>query len=251
MPRNERENASPRIHEAVARWLFARGDVQRVLDVPAGQGAFAARCAAKGLKAYAGDVVDHSDGPGVTRVKVDLNQRMPFDDASFDAVVCIEGIEHLERPFDFVRECRRVLRPGGVLVMTTPNISALRSRWRWFLTGFHNKAKTPLDERSPNPLHHINMTSYPVGRYLLHTCGFRIVDVRTNRYKAVALLWAPFALLSYLVTWLTFRHEKGDQEGAWPMHRDVLRTMHSAPMLFGETMILCAEAVATGSGGAS
>lgn len=243
MARNEHENASPRIHDAVAAWLFARSDVKRVLDVPAGHGAFAARCAARGMQAWAGDVIDHDDPPGVTRSKVDLNGKLPFDDGFFDAVVCIEGIEHLHRPFDFVRECRRVLRKGGVMVMTTPNISALRSRWRYLLTGFHNKAKTPLDERSPNPLHHVYMTSYPMGRYLLHTEGFRVVDVRTNRYKAMALLWAPFAPITWLVTWLTFRHEKGDAPEAWPIHRDVLRTMHTAPVLFGETMILCAEAV--------
>jgi 2-polyprenyl-3-methyl-5-hydroxy-6-metoxy-1,4-benzoquinol methylase len=242
MPRNEHENASPRIHDAVAAWLFAQDGVRRVLDVPAGMGAFAARCAQRGIEAFAGDVIEHRDGPGVTRVHVDLNGRLPFDDGFFDAVVCIEGIEHLQRPFDFVRECRRVLRTGGLLVVTTPNISALRSRWRWLLTGFHNKQKTPLDEGDPNPLHHVNMTSYAMGRYLLHTQGFRVVDVRTNRYKATALLFAPLALLSWLATWLTFRHETRGEPAQWPLHREVLRAMHKAPLLFGETMILCAVA---------
>lgn len=244
MARSPHENASPRIHDAVAQWLFARSDVRRVLDVPAGVGAFAARCAQRGLQAWAGDVLDHDDPPGVTRVRTDLNARLPFDDGFFDAVVCIEGIEHLQRPFDFVRECRRVLRPDGVLVLTTPNISSLRSRWRWLWTGFHNKAKTPLDECDPNPLHHVNMTSYASGRYLLHTAGFRIVAVRTNRYKAMGLLFAPLAPLSWLATWLTFRHETRGEPGLWPLHRDVLRTMHCAPLLFGETMILCATAQA-------
>ena len=242
MPRRPHENASPRIHDAVADWLFARTDLRRVLDVPAGEGAFAARCAARGLQTWAGDCIDHRDGPGVQRVRVDLDRRLPFDDAFFDAVVCIEGIEHLQRPFDFVRECRRVLRPGGILVLTTPNISALRSRWRWYLTGFHNKCKTPLDEAHPNPLHHVNMTSFAEGRYLLHTSGFRLVDVRTNRCKLVSGLWAPLVPVSWLATWLTFRHETRGEPQLWPLHREVLAAMHSRAILFGETMILIAAA---------
>jgi SAM-dependent methyltransferase len=244
MARSPHENASPRIHDAVADWLFGQKGLRRVLDVPAGQGAFAARCAARGLEAWAGDCIDQRDPPGVRRVRLDLDRPLPFDDGFFDAVVCIEGIEHLHRPFDFVRECRRVLRTGGALVLTTPNVSSLRSRWRWFLTGFHNKCKTPLDETDPNPLHHVNMTSFAEGRYLLHTSGFRLVDVRTNRCKLVSLLWAPFAPISWLATWLTFRHETRGEAHLWPLHRDVLAAMHSAPLLFGETMILVAEAVA-------
>ncbi|MGE3172739.1 MAG: class I SAM-dependent methyltransferase [Planctomycetota bacterium] len=242
MARSPHENASPRIHDAVADWLFAQPGLRKVLDVPAGVGAFARRCADRGLEAWAGDVIDHDDGPGVHRAKVDLDRRLPFDDGFFDAVVCIEGIEHLQRPFDFVRECRRVLRPGGALVMTTPNISALRSRWRWLLTGFHNKAKTPLDERDPNPLHHVGMTSYAMGRYLLHTCGFRITGVHTNRYKGMALLFAPLVPLTWLCTWLVFRQEARREPGVWPLYREVLRQMHTAPVLFGETMILVAVA---------
>jgi 2-polyprenyl-3-methyl-5-hydroxy-6-metoxy-1,4-benzoquinol methylase len=47
----------------------------------------------------------------------------------FDAVVSIDGIEHIERPFDFIRECRRMIRKDGVLIISTPNLTALRSRW--------------------------------------------------------------------------------------------------------------------------
>jgi SAM-dependent methyltransferase len=242
MARVMRENASPGIHDAVADWLFARPDLRKVLDVPAGAGSFAGRCAAQGLQAWAGDVVPQDLPPGVTGARIDLNGRMPFDDGEFDAVVSIEGIEHLERPFDFVRECRRILRPGGVFVMTTPNISALRSRWRYLLTGFHNKCKTPLDESQRDPLHHINMTSYAMARYVLHGSGFRITEVLTNRYKLAALLFAPLVPLTATATWLAFRREERRSPETKPLHREVLRQMHSAPILFGETMIVVAVA---------
>lgn len=46
---------------------------------------------------------------------------LPFIDCSFDLVVSIETIEHLESPPGFLLECRRVLRENGCLLLTTPN----------------------------------------------------------------------------------------------------------------------------------
>lgn len=47
-------------------------------------------------------------------------QRLPFGSQSFDFVTCVEAIEHVERPERLVAEVRRVLKPGGVAVFTTP-----------------------------------------------------------------------------------------------------------------------------------
>jgi hypothetical protein len=38
----------------------------------------------------------------------DMNRRLPFDNGLFTEIVCIDGIEHIERPFDFIRECNKV-----------------------------------------------------------------------------------------------------------------------------------------------
>ncbi|HJT38019.1 MAG TPA: class I SAM-dependent methyltransferase, partial [Actinomycetota bacterium] len=46
---------------------------------------------------------------------------LPYPDASFDAVVSLQVIEHLHSPQEFLSECARVLAPGGVLVISTPN----------------------------------------------------------------------------------------------------------------------------------
>jgi SAM-dependent methyltransferase len=46
--------------------------------------------------------------------------RIPFRDASFDAVLCTETLEHLTEPQTFLREAARVLRPGGTLFLTAP-----------------------------------------------------------------------------------------------------------------------------------
>ena len=236
------ENTTPGTHDVVARWLFARDDVQRILDAPAGEGAFAARCLASGRRVTAGDCEPLCGVPGAEFERLDMNERMPFSDGTFDATVCIDGIEHLERPYDFVQECHRVIRPGGWLIITTPNISSLRSRWRWMLTGFHNKCKSPLDETNPNPLHHVNMLDFPKLRYMLHREGFAIRHVTTNRYKTAALPYIAWAPISWLMTWFVFRGEEPD-----PAQRrrnaEILRQLHTPPILLGETMIVMAERI--------
>jgi len=57
---------------------------------------------------------------GLKFVIVDA-QQMPFPDNSFDTVVSMETIEHLPDYQAFLRECKRVLRPGGVFICSTPN----------------------------------------------------------------------------------------------------------------------------------
>lgn len=64
----------------------------------------------------------------------DLNHALPFRDGSLDGATLIEVIEHIVRAERLVDELARVIRPGGWLVLTTPNVVHLRYRWRT-LTG--------------------------------------------------------------------------------------------------------------------
>jgi SAM-dependent methyltransferase len=58
-------------------------------------------------------------------IEVDLDVGLPFPDAHFDVVWCSEVIEHLRDPARTVGELRRVTKPGGLMVLTTPN------SWFW------------------------------------------------------------------------------------------------------------------------
>lgn len=58
---------------------------------------------------------------------VDLNRRDAIPSASFDAVIAAEVIEHLENPREVAREWYRLLKPGGTLILSTPNNESIRS----------------------------------------------------------------------------------------------------------------------------
>jgi 2-polyprenyl-3-methyl-5-hydroxy-6-metoxy-1,4-benzoquinol methylase len=53
---------------------------------------------------------------------------LPFDDQSFDVITAFQFIEHIESRKEFLRECIRVLKPGGSLLVTTPNIKKSLAR---------------------------------------------------------------------------------------------------------------------------
>lgn len=63
----------------------------------------------------------------VTWVEADLNERLNIADESFDVIVAAEVIEHLENPRAVAREWFRLLRPGGTLLISTPNNESWRA----------------------------------------------------------------------------------------------------------------------------
>jgi 2-polyprenyl-3-methyl-5-hydroxy-6-metoxy-1,4-benzoquinol methylase len=64
---------------------------------------------------------------GIEWVEQDLNLPLAWREGAFDAVVASEVIEHLENPRFMIREFYRILRPGGVALITTPNNESWRS----------------------------------------------------------------------------------------------------------------------------
>jgi SAM-dependent methyltransferase len=73
---------------------------------------------------------------GIEPVEANVDEPLPFEAASFDAVIAGELLEHLRFPRALVDEAARVLRPGGVFVGSVPNAFRLQSRLR-LLRGRH------------------------------------------------------------------------------------------------------------------
>ena len=193
-------NTSKNTHETVFQ-MIPRTKTSKIVDIPSGEGAFTFRLKDHGYnQVLAIDLKNMMKMDHQNFVVGDMTKPLPLADSSMDTFVCIDGIEHIQNPFDFVKEVHRVLKQEGAFILSTPNISSLRSRWRWFMTGNHHKCNAPLDENNPTPLHHIGMISFPEIRYMLHTNGFRITSVTTNQIKWVHILYAFFIPFAYLVT---------------------------------------------------
>ena len=70
-------------------------------------------------------------------IDCDLNtQALPYEPDSFDYVVCVEVIEHLENPYALIRKMGDVLKNSGKLIVTTPNIASITSRPRFLVHGW-------------------------------------------------------------------------------------------------------------------
>lgn len=115
-------------HEAAYRWLTATGltSTGRILEAGCGEGYGAGLIAASGTATVVGLDYDTAAIRHVRkRYEIPCAQgnlvQTGFADDSFDLVVSMQTIEHLWEQPRFITECRRVLRPGGTLVLSTPN----------------------------------------------------------------------------------------------------------------------------------
>src|SRR5439155_19872567 len=70
--------------------------------------------------------------------RLDLNASWPYPSGSLDYLVSIEAVEHLENPWHYVKEARRVLKDHGKLFLTTPNILTIKSRLSYLINGYPN-----------------------------------------------------------------------------------------------------------------
>jgi SAM-dependent methyltransferase len=232
----------PALYGRVATLVAGRGASQHVLDIPAGNGVLSARLLAAGHRVVAADLVPEGFGvPGVECVPADMSQPLPFEAGRFDVVACLEGIEHLRHPYAFVEECRRILRPGGCLILSTPNVLKLTSRVKFLLGGFLNAFGRPLNEhRVRHGLYgHIALMSYYEARFMLHCLGFRILAVTTSRGTASDWLCTPLVPGIALFTWHALRREQDPEQRA--SNAEILHHVLSADLLFGKHLVLVAE----------
>ena len=233
-------NTSKNTHETVFELIKENTD-KVVADIPSGSGAFVQRLKDEGFNdVIAIDIENILQIKHEQFVQADMTKPFPISDKTCDILVCIDGIEHIDEQFFFIRESHRILKDEGAIVISTPNISSLRSRWKWFFTGHHYKCEAPLNEANPNPLHHIAMISFSELRYMLHSNGFKIEDVRTNRIKPIAYLFSIFLPFVYLSTYRVYT-KRGNKEGTLSMNRDIFKQLFTKEILFGETLIVKAK----------
>ena len=187
-----------RSHDTLRRVVQNRAPC-KILDVPAGEGVFCAFLNERGWDVHAADIDPGNFRlRGVPFTRVNLNERLPFDDASFDAVSCINGLHRLIFPDVAIGEFFRILRPGGTLYVNVNNYSSLRKRLRFLLMGSLDRE---LDNQAviqtiDDPQAHVRLPlMYPRLSAMLGASGFELKDVQAAGVRVSDRLLVPIALM--------------------------------------------------------
>jgi len=213
----------------------------KVLDAPCGgTAALTLALRERGFDATGADIdPEAAIALGGNFVKANLDGALPWPDQTFDLVISTEGIEHLENHYSFLREVNRVLKPGGTLILTTPNIAALRSRVRFLGSGFFGRDARPLNETQRHPLHHIGLATFSELRYELHVSGFQLKEARHTHIKPISYLYSVYVPWIWLYTLLAFRKEKDPKQRE--RNKEIRAALLSYSLLFGECLMLVAR----------
>lgn len=212
-----------------------------ILDLPAGNGLLADALRGMGHTVVCGDI----NRERADYQYVDMARPLPFADCNFDAVVCLEGLEHLVNPVQVIGEFARVTRAGGEIVVSTPNVMNFYSRLHQLFTGVpyqFNPAAVP--EREPGAdadRGHVFPLSFYQLSYLFAQHGARVKQVLGDRYKKKALMPLYLALLpiAWAATWALF--VRGGDARYASRNRDLMRHAFRAPMLFSRSLVLVFE----------
>jgi ubiquinone/menaquinone biosynthesis C-methylase UbiE len=172
---------------------------KRLLDLGCGDGGLLALAAASKFETVCGvDVApavaqraaatcrDALGDLGRVTVQVcDLNERLPFEDASFDAVTAIAVIEHIFDPYFTLAEIWRVLEPQGQLIIEVPNVAWLPRR----LDLLFGRLPVTGDEEGWDG-GHLHYFTFSATRQLLTEAGFAVDHLAsTGIFPRIRNLW--------------------------------------------------------------
>ena len=149
----------------------------RLVDVGCSRGQFVGFAAEAGFAAEgvepAPDIAAAARALGLN-VRTGLLEEQAYPDATFDAASLFEVVEHLRDPLLLMRECRRILKPGGTLLISTGNaaswtVAAIGARWDYFHI-----------EKDGGHVSFFNPQSIAT---LAHNSGFEVERIETARVK--------------------------------------------------------------------
>lgn len=149
-----------RAHGGHAKLLGLVGEGKRVLDVGCSSGYLARPLVERGCTVV-GVEQDAAAAEAAREVCAEVlvgdaeTLELPFEPGSFDVVLCGDLVEHLRDPERFLARVRPFLRPGGLLVLTTPNVAnwavrvgLLFGRWRYTERGILDRTHLHLFTRA-------------------------------------------------------------------------------------------------------
>ncbi|WP_196772779.1 class I SAM-dependent methyltransferase [Pseudodesulfovibrio alkaliphilus] len=182
---------------------------KRILEYSCGDGALCAALQEVGYEVTGTNYSVYKNANKNVKIVngVDLTEKTPFENESFDCVIISETVQNIPNHVAVYKEVARVLKQGGIFVMTTPNIMSIKSRIHFFLTGlFKVKWKfigfdVPMDCSFAYHNHPVHL---PVALYYFHALNMKPIDVDGVYPKLKSyLFYLLFAWLIIPCTWLT------------------------------------------------
>lgn len=203
-----------------------------VVDIPAGNGITSRIVKDMGGTPLAFDLFpEYFKAEGIECRWANAMEAIPLEKQSADMLVCQEGIEHFSDQFRALREFNRVLKPGGTLIITTPNYSNLRAKLSYFLSESERfDSMMPPNEMDSVWMSrkdisgeiyfgHVFLTGIQKLRALAALAGFTIRHIRFTRIKTTSLLLLPvaypFIFLANLIALIKNRMKHSEYDAAW------------------------------------
>ena len=212
----------------------------KVLDVPTGTGVLAGRLRGMGFQISCCDINStYFSVPDLLIDIGDLNQILPYPDRSFDYVICLDGIEHTENPFNAIREFQRILKGKGKLFLSVPNFLNIERRVRYLFTG--GLSKIPSHEviqkvwHSDLSMAHLSPLGYPLLKFVMEHYGFRVIRLEKDRSKPKMILLWPLAWVIRLCGRVTSKKRREAYRLDETLSREIL--------MGGNTLIIVGEKV--------
>jgi len=231
--------------------VLTEHDPGLLLDIPAGCSPVGERAGSLGYEVVELDLFPPR---GFRGVRADACRALPFADAAFDVVLSMEGIEHFENQAGFVRECARVLKPGGTLIVTTPNVLHLSARVSGLLTGqralkrgFINADQTLRGRENGRTYHgHAFLIDVFRLRYLMEVEGVELEGLRRGRLSTGSLLFGMLMPAVWIATSFALwsgrrvRRRAGGRVVRGEVERKLKRLANDPALLFSRKLIAVA-----------
>ncbi|MBA3061166.1 MAG: class I SAM-dependent methyltransferase [Nitrospirae bacterium] len=219
-----------KMHQAIYEFLKDKKSGY-LLDAACGKGELGGALEKAGHQVFCMD--KYANPRNIQRlVKADLNDFLPYKDKQFDFVVCAESLQYLENHEKLFREFRRILKTGGSLIISFPNILTIFSRLYFLRRGYFQHFKPFRTKQRKEWDHFIyNIPSFVEVFQLLKKNSFELRDVISVDIKLKDLLLYPFIRALYLPG-LIFDKNKNMEK------TEMLKRLASRELLTGSRLVI-------------
>lgn len=244
----------------VKKYLLSNKDFYKgknVIDFPAGNGITSRILREIGANPIPMDLFpEYFEIDGIKCERANISNGLPIESKKADALICQEGIEHFSDQFGAFKEFNRVLKKNGILLITTPNYSNLRSRLSYLLSESERFNST----MPPNELDSIWMNKQKITdeiyfghifligiqklRVLAKLSGFDIKKYHFTRVKSTSLLLFPFFYPFILISnWITYkksmkRNKDYDYETKKKIYSEIYKLSINPKILIGGNLMV-------------